>query len=113
MKMTRNTIQQNSPLPRDAVAIGARYIRAKELKRVYGVTARALSNIPGAPKAIKLSSRAVLYSIADLDFYFRRNQGGSMRGTSLAKKRSGQKPPLGPSLTANSDTQVIFEKLEK
>ena len=107
--MTQTATQNNSTL-------GARYIRAKDLKRVYGISARALSGISGAPKPARLSHKMVVYSIADLDFWFRRYSGRGQRGTSLgAKKISGSEiPPNGSSLTAPEiDTQVNPEKTKE
>ena len=109
--MTQTITQNNSTLD-------ARYIRAKDLKRVYGISARALSGISGAPKPARLSHKMVVYSIADLDFWFRRYSGKGLRGTSLGavrnKKSGSEIPPNGSSLTASGiDTQGNSEKTKE
>ena len=118
--MTQTATQNNSTL-------GARYIRAKDLKRVYGISARALSGISGAPKPARLSHKMVVYSIADLDFWFRRYSGRGLRGTSLGavptkvrdgsslnKKSGSEISPNGSSLTASGiDTQDNSEKTKE
>ncbi len=88
--------------------INPRFIRAKDLKRIYGITARILAGVPGAPKPIKVSRKVVLFSIADLDFYFRRCSGRGQRGISLGiNKKSDYKKPLnGSSGTALSDSDT-------
>ncbi len=85
-----------------------RFIRAKDLKRIYGITARVLAGVPGAPKPIKVSRKVVLFRIADLDFYLQRCSGKRQRGISLGiNKKSGLKGPLnGSSLTALSDSDT-------
>ncbi len=80
-----------------------RFIRAKDLKRIYGITARVLAGVADAPKPIKVSRKVVLFRIADLDVFMRSREsgaGGRSRGGPSVKK-----------INSNIDTQEDSEKI--